>query len=45
MEILNDSINLLVIESEPISVAKLEENIDINSLNFKIEPSAISNKL
>jgi FkbM family methyltransferase len=41
-KILNDSNNLLVIESDPSSVAKLEENKNINSLNFKIEGSAIS---
>lgn len=41
-KILNDSTNLLVIESDPISVSKLEENKNINSLNFKIEGSAIS---
>ena len=41
-KILNDSNNLLVIESDPLSVSKLEENKNINSLNFKIEGSAIS---
>lgn len=41
-KILKDSNNLLVIESDPISVTKLEENKLINSLNFKIEGSAIS---
>lgn len=41
-KILKDSNNLLVIESDPISIAKLEENKLINSLNFKIEGSAIS---
>jgi FkbM family methyltransferase len=41
-KILNDSSNLLVIESDPESVAKLEDNKNINLLNFKIEPSAIS---
>ena len=41
-KILNDSNNLLVIESDPLSVLKLEENRRINALNFKIEGSAIS---
>jgi FkbM family methyltransferase len=41
-KILNNSNNLLVIESDPLSVSKLEENKNINSLNFKIEGSAIS---
>jgi FkbM family methyltransferase len=41
-KILNDSNNLLVIESDPLSVSKLEENKNINSLSFKIEGSAIS---
>ena len=41
-KILNDSNNLLVIESDPLSVLKLEENKNINSLHFKIEGSAIS---
>lgn len=41
-KILNDSTNLLVIESDPNSVSKLEDNKQINSLNFKIENSAIS---
>jgi FkbM family methyltransferase len=41
-KILNNSNNLLVIESDPLSVSKLEENKNINSLNFKIECAAIS---
>jgi FkbM family methyltransferase len=41
-KILNDSNNLLVIESDPLSISKLEENKNINSLRFKIEWSAIS---
>ena len=41
-KILKDSNNLLVIESDPLSVLKLEENRRINALNFKIEGSAIS---
>ena len=41
-KILKDSNNLLVIESDPLSVSKLEENKNINSLSFKIEGSAIS---
>ena len=41
-KILNDSKNLLVIESDPLSVSNLEENKNINSLNFKIEGLAIS---
>jgi len=42
-KLLNDSSKLLVVESDPESVCKLEENRNINSLNFKIESSAISN--
>ncbi len=41
-KVLNDSNNLLVIESDPLSVSKLEENRNVNALNFKIEGSAIS---
>ena len=41
-KILNDSKNLLVIESDPLSVSKLEDNRNIKALNFKIEGSAIS---
>ncbi len=41
-KILNDSSKLLVIESDPDSFYKLEENKNNNSLNFKIECSAIS---
>jgi 16S rRNA A1518/A1519 N6-dimethyltransferase RsmA/KsgA/DIM1 with predicted DNA glycosylase/AP lyase activity len=41
-KIFDDSNNLLVVESDPLSVSKLEENKNINSLNFKIEGSAIS---
>ncbi len=41
-KILNDSNNLLVIESDPLSISKLEENKNIKSLSFKIEGSAIS---
>ena len=41
-KILNDSNNLLVVESDPLSVLKLDENKRINALNFKIEGSAIS---
>jgi FkbM family methyltransferase len=41
-KILNDSRKLLVIESDPNSVSMLEDNRNINSLNFAIEGSAIS---
>ncbi len=41
-KILNDSNNLLVIESDPLSVLKLDENRRINALYFKIEGSEIS---
>jgi FkbM family methyltransferase len=41
-KLLNDSNNLLVVESDPLSIPKLEENKNINSLNFKIEGFAIS---
>lgn len=41
-KILNNSDNLLVIETDPVNVVMLEENKNINSLNFKIERCAIS---
>ncbi len=41
-KILKDSNNLLVIESDPLSVSKLEDNKIINSFSFKIEGAAIS---
>jgi hypothetical protein len=41
--ILNDSSNLLVIESDPDNSIKLKENRDNSNLNFLIEDSAISN--
>lgn len=41
-KILNNSENLLVIEPDPINAKHLEENKNINSLNFKIEVAAIS---
>lgn len=41
--LLEDSNNLLVVESDPDFVLQLTENKNINSLNFKIECSAISN--
>jgi FkbM family methyltransferase len=41
--ILNDSSNLLVIESDPDNSIKLKENRNNNNLNFLIEDSAISN--
>ena len=41
--ILNDSKNLLVIESDPNNSILLKENRDNNKLNFLIEESAISN--
>lgn len=40
--LLNDSNNLLVFESDPENAIKLEENRDLNNLNFKIEDCAIS---
>lgn len=41
--ILNDSKNLLVIESDPENSIKLKENRNNNNLHFLIEDSAISN--
>ena len=41
-KILNDSRKLLVIETDPNFVSMLEDNRNINSLNFAIEGSAIS---
>ncbi len=41
-KILNNSNNLLVIESDPPSVSKLEDNRNIISFRFKIERAAIS---
>ena len=41
-KILNNSNNLLVIESDPLSVSKLEDNKNLNSFSFKIECAAIS---
>ena len=40
--ILSDQSNLLVLECDEKSVAKLKKNREVNNLNFQIEPSALS---
>jgi FkbM family methyltransferase len=40
--ILSDSKNLVVLESDPVSSKKLEENRNLNNFDFQIENSALS---
>jgi FkbM family methyltransferase len=42
--LLSDPTNLVALECDPISVAKLEENKSLNKYNFHIEPSALSKR-
>lgn len=42
--LLHDSKQLVSLECDPVSVRKLEENRDANSLNFLVEPSALSKR-
>lgn len=42
--ILNDSRNLVTLESDPNIANQLEENKNLNNLNFSIESSALSNR-
>lgn len=40
--LLNNQSNLVVLECDPVSAAKLRDNRDVNGLKFHIEPAALS---
>ena len=42
--ILNDSANLVTLESDPVIASQLDENRINNNLNFSVEASALSNR-
>ena len=42
--LLKDPMNLVALECDPVSVAKLQDNKDQNNLPFHIEPSALSKR-
>ena len=42
--LLNNSNNLVVLESEPVSARKLEDNKNLNGFSFQVEPMALSSQ-